>query len=805
MANTYKNIVITPNRGSSNDDPKIVFSGANTSANTDVTLKVYPDSNGTLSFEGSAGQLFSITNDLTGSIFSVNDVSGLPIIDVNANSSTSIIGRSFLSNMAPALSVTDTWANGSLNFTAVKANVTNTNSGSGSLLMDLQVGGTSWFYVGKTGVVSAPNILGMSAFEVYSTDADARSRIGSNRHTIIDIYSVRTNAGGGALGFGPTGMDVYNSVDVVLRRDSGNTLAQRYGTYPQTFRLYGTYTDASNYERLAFFANSTAAYIQTENAGTGIARSLRLGANNSTAVTIDANGNVGIANTAPEARLHVYGANNASTALKVTTRGSDDGATRKGVEVVPSSGPNSTYYAFYADVTNHSANYGLYINNGRAYIKDLTDMLGNARITGVRDSNYGTLQIGDTTSGFSAGLGGRITFWGDTVGQGSARNAFAGIRGVKENSSYLNSLGTLVFETQTNTDGDGTTLTEKMRITSGGNVGIGTTSPATQFHQKSLSANNYNNKIFRIDSNTDSRIATVTGDGRVFIGSDNGYNVVFSVDNKGEKKDSSYTMLIKDSYNLLMTSSGFVTDSPNFSLGANNFGATIEFVSPAQNGMLTINKANTSIGRGNQSGTPDKTLRVYTQLSLPTTFRVQESDSQGSVESFGVYANNDSTARLVVANGRVGVGTSSPSYLFHLSSSSTSPSGDIARFESPVTSGGFTTVSFRHNVSGGADVTTAIGADGSKGWVGTTSNTDFALFSNFTEKMRITSGGNVGIGTTTPTALLDANTDIIRIRTSKTPASATATGNQGDICWDSNYIYVCTAANTWVRANLSTW
>ena len=41
---------------------------------------------GTLSWEGSAGQLFSITNNLTtGSIYSVNDVSGIPSIDVDVN------------------------------------------------------------------------------------------------------------------------------------------------------------------------------------------------------------------------------------------------------------------------------------------------------------------------------------------------------------------------------------------------------------------------------------------------------------------------------------------------------------------------------------------------------------------------------------------------------------------------------------------------------------------------------------------------------------------------------------------------
>lgn len=90
MANTYKNIVITPNTGSATGDPTVVFSGGNTTVNTDITLRVYPESGGTLSFEGSAGQLFSITNDLTGSIFSVNDVSGVPLIDVNADGSVSI-------------------------------------------------------------------------------------------------------------------------------------------------------------------------------------------------------------------------------------------------------------------------------------------------------------------------------------------------------------------------------------------------------------------------------------------------------------------------------------------------------------------------------------------------------------------------------------------------------------------------------------------------------------------------------------------------------------------------------------------
>lgn len=37
------------------------------------------------------------------------------------------------------------------------------------------------------------------------------------------------------------------------------------------------------------------------------------------------------------------------------------------------------------------------------------------------------------------------------------------------------------------------------------------------------------------------------------------------------------------------------------------------------------------------------------------------------------------------------------------------------------------------------------------------------------------------------------------------PASSSAAGTQGEWAWDSNYIYVCTALNTWKRVAISTW
>lgn len=96
MANSDKNIIITPFI-SGVTQPQMKFVGQ---GNDPIYLKVLDGITGTgataggaLSVEGSAGQLFSIVNRLgTGSIFSVNDISGIPIIDANASGDISLAG-----------------------------------------------------------------------------------------------------------------------------------------------------------------------------------------------------------------------------------------------------------------------------------------------------------------------------------------------------------------------------------------------------------------------------------------------------------------------------------------------------------------------------------------------------------------------------------------------------------------------------------------------------------------------------------------------------------------------------------------
>jgi hypothetical protein len=65
------------------------------------------------------------------------------------------------------------------------------------------------------------------------------------------------------------------------------------------------------------------------------------------------------------------------------------------------------------------------------------------------------------------------------------------------------------------------------------------------------------------------------------------------------------------------------------------------------------------------------------------------------------------------------------------------------------------------------------------------------------------SGNTVGIFNSIPQTTLDVN-GTFRI-SSSAPASSSSPGVTGQIAWDSGYVYVCVATNTWKRAGLSTW
>jgi hypothetical protein len=152
MALIDKNIIITPSIGA-NADPKIVFSGADaTTLPQNVSMTAYPISNGTLSFDGIGGQLFSVTGSMTGTIFSVNDISGIPSIEVLDT------GLVKIAQYNGNVSISTTTVTGTVDIATgntASGNTKTVNIGTGSL-----AGSTTNVNIGSTGGTSTVRLYG---------------------------------------------------------------------------------------------------------------------------------------------------------------------------------------------------------------------------------------------------------------------------------------------------------------------------------------------------------------------------------------------------------------------------------------------------------------------------------------------------------------------------------------------------------------------------------------------------------------------------------------------------------------------
>jgi hypothetical protein len=173
--------------------------------------------------------------------------------------------------MAYIYALSDTWNAAGTTFTGIGLNVTDTASAAGSLLLDLRVGGTSLFNVAKNGRLATDNITSAGAY--YLTLPNSISTAG--------YWASATDGALGSNGAGfvlaanrefawsGTASNPNVAVDLRLARDAANTLAQRNGTNAQAFRVYNTFTDASNYERGFIRYSSNQLEIGHEAAGTG--------------------------------------------------------------------------------------------------------------------------------------------------------------------------------------------------------------------------------------------------------------------------------------------------------------------------------------------------------------------------------------------------------------------------------------------------------------------------------------------------------------------------------------------------------
>jgi hypothetical protein len=190
--------------------------------------------------------------------------------------------------MAFIYNLADTWNDAGVTYTSIKMNVLDTASNAASLLMDLQVGGSSRMSLIKTGElrIGTPTtyenrFTTTGAIAAYYNNG-LRSSLSMQAGLGFDVVFT-FGAANANFTFGSAGSFVSLAVD------AANTLAQRNGVNAQTSRIYNTYTDASNYERGKISWSSNVLQIGTEKAGTGTARALEFQTDGTTRFSVTSN------------------------------------------------------------------------------------------------------------------------------------------------------------------------------------------------------------------------------------------------------------------------------------------------------------------------------------------------------------------------------------------------------------------------------------------------------------------------------------------------------------------------------------
>jgi hypothetical protein len=363
---------------------------------------------------------------------------------------------------------------------------------------------------------------------------------------------------------------------------------------------------------------------------------------------------------------------------------------------------------------------------GRLYLYDGGSATIGLQTNGASYFNGGNVGIGTTSPNRTLTVNGLV---GVTNGTANTQQFIFSIDG---NAAYLSSsyIGSSSYVPMAFETGGA----ERMRITSGGNVGIGTTAPSGKLETYG------GNVIFRNDVNG--------GTNTVYIrnwGSSANASLVFGTLNS----DDSSTSLTHTSSNTFdITNYG--DPGSSIRLGTRSSGGTSDIrLTVKESGYIQFN----SYGSGSFTGTPTYNLAVDANGNIiETAGGVVDGSGTANYVTKWIDANTIGNSQIFDNGTRVGIGTSSPT----LGKLQVEGDGIVINTEGTAAA---KYLYFRY--SNGGDLRSD-------------SFLTFSTGGSPSEKMRISSDGNVGIGTTNPQSFVEINKNFSAGSTQKSYLQLTA-------------------------------
>ena len=358
--------------------------------------------------QGSQGQLFSVTDDLSGSIFAVSDISGVPIFDVNSSGVSYFDGNVGIGTTSPAKklhvkeSTTATYA----------AYIENTIAGGDYLAMIGDAGDNVFeFDSGGTG--------GEAVMKMYS-DGVLKNQLVANGTSWIN----------GNVAIGATSSTKKLTVNGSFKLGT-NSYIEYGGVYPYTISTLNTAAVGN----LIFTAGSgSSGYesgITLQGSNTAGDDAITFTAGSSTAMVIQVDGKVGIGTIAPQGQLSLNSQiANSGTPLTYST------VQQNVLNGYYTTGESPNLYMRYFDIACVGDGDG---TNGGGNIRFLTNPVANdTAVERMRVTSVGNVGIGTTSPDRKIHVEGGYYLKG---GAGNTSYVGDGLWGATATPNLLNSTG----------------------------------------------------------------------------------------------------------------------------------------------------------------------------------------------------------------------------------------------------------------------------------------------------------------------------------------------------------------------------